>query len=287
LQVQLDDQKVQLDVSDKVREWLVENGYDKNMGARPMQRLIQESIKKVLAEEILFGKLSKNGGVAIVDIVENKIQVKYRENNKNALEIKRKLYDTKKIQHALAEWKIGNPEPFWNLRLPFIKGRAKQQKLPFNLTTENMTALTYRQRFLCYYTNFLLISFAGKGAKSKSIEERMHTLSIDKMDPLKGYTIDNVVLVSDFINTMKLNLTNHEFLTLINTIVRQFAGKEVSYNRIHKFYNTNQKKFKKFKNIITNKKNIQKMVKNVFLGRKEAREYYPDIKSFEDIRKKF
>ena len=214
-------------------------------------------------------------------------QVKYRENNKNALEIKRKLYDTKKIQHALAEWKIGNPEPFWNLRLPFIKGRAKQQKLPFNLTTENMTALTYRQRFLCYYTNFLLISFAGKGAKSKSIEERMHTLSIDKMDPLKGYTIDNVVLVSDFINTMKLNLTNHEFLTLINTIVRQFAGKEVSYNRIHKFYNTNQKKFKKFKNIITNKKNIQKMVKNVFLGRKEAREYYPDIKSFEDIRKKF
>ena len=214
-------------------------------------------------------------------------QVKYRENNKDALEIKRKLYDTKKIQHALAEWKIGNPEPFWNLRLPFIKGRAKQQKLPFNLTTENMTELTYRQRFLCYYTNFLLISFAGKGAKSKSIEERMHTLSIDKMDPLKGYTIDNVVLVSDFINTMKLNLTNHEFLTLINTIVRQFAGKEVSYNRIHKFYNTNQKKFKKFKNIITNKKNIQKMVKNFFLGRKEAREYYPDIKSFEDIRKKF
>ena len=214
-------------------------------------------------------------------------QVKYRENNKDALEIKRKLYDTKKIQHALAEWKIGNPEPFWNLRLPFIKGRAKQQKLPFNLTTENMTELTYRQRFLCYYTNFLLISFAGKGAKSKSIEERMHTLSIDKMDPLKGYTINNVVLVSDFINTMKLNLTNHEFLTLINTIVRQFAGKEVSYNRIHKFYNTNQKKFKKFKNIITNKKNIQKMVKNVFLGRKEAREYYPDIKSFEDIRKKF
>ena len=214
-------------------------------------------------------------------------QVKYREKNKNALEIKRKLYDTKKIQHALAEWKIGNPEPFWNLRLPFIKGRAKQQKLSFNLTTENMTELSYRQRFLCYYTNFLLISFAGKGAKSKSIEERMHTLSIDKMDPLKGYTIDNVVLVSDFINTMKLNLTNHEFLTLINTIVRQFAGKEVSYNRIHKFYNVNQKKFKKFKNIVTNKKIIQKSAKNVFLGRKEAREYYPDFKSFEDIRKKF
>ena len=55
LQVQLDQQKVQLDVSDEVREWLIENGYDKNMGARPMERLIQDSIKKLLAEEILSG----------------------------------------------------------------------------------------------------------------------------------------------------------------------------------------------------------------------------------------
>ena len=82
LQVQLEVQKVQLEVSDEVREWLLENGYDKNMGARPMQRLIQDSIKTVLAEEILFGKLSKSGGIAYISLSDNKIQVKFKENSK-------------------------------------------------------------------------------------------------------------------------------------------------------------------------------------------------------------
>ena len=75
LQAQLDEKKVQIEVSEKARDWLVENGYDKNMGARPMQRLIQESIKKQLAEEILFGKLSKGGGIAYIDMVEDKINI--------------------------------------------------------------------------------------------------------------------------------------------------------------------------------------------------------------------
>jgi ATP-dependent Clp protease ATP-binding subunit ClpA len=83
LQVQLDQQKVQIEVSDKVREWLVENGYDKNMGARPMQRLIQDTIKKELAEQILFGNLSKNGGIAYVDLNKGNIDIKYKENIKN------------------------------------------------------------------------------------------------------------------------------------------------------------------------------------------------------------
>ena len=82
LQVQLEVQKVQLDVSDEVRDWLLENGYDKNMGARPMQRLIQDSIKTVLAEEILFGKLSKSGGIAYVTLDDDKIKVSYKENTK-------------------------------------------------------------------------------------------------------------------------------------------------------------------------------------------------------------
>ena len=54
LQAQLDEKKVQIEVSEKARDWLVENGYDKNIGARPMQRLIQEAIKTQLAEEILY-----------------------------------------------------------------------------------------------------------------------------------------------------------------------------------------------------------------------------------------
>ena len=82
LQVQLDEQKVQIEVSDEAREWLVENGYDKNMGARPMQRLIQDTIKKELAEQILFGNLSKNGGFALIDLKHGKIDIKYQENIK-------------------------------------------------------------------------------------------------------------------------------------------------------------------------------------------------------------
>ncbi|MEC7929428.1 MAG: ATP-dependent Clp protease ATP-binding subunit ClpA [Pseudomonadota bacterium] len=82
LQVQLEIQKVQLEVSEEVRDWLLENGYDKNMGARPMQRLIQDSIKTVLAEEILFGKLSKSGGIAYVSLKDNEIKVDFKENSK-------------------------------------------------------------------------------------------------------------------------------------------------------------------------------------------------------------
>ncbi|MFT7132161.1 MAG: ATP-dependent Clp protease ATP-binding subunit ClpA [Cyclobacteriaceae bacterium] len=66
IQVQLDGKKVVLEISDEARAWLVVHGYDKAMGARPMQRLIQTKIKKELAEDILFGRLSTNGGVVHV-----------------------------------------------------------------------------------------------------------------------------------------------------------------------------------------------------------------------------
>ena len=65
IQVQLDDKRVTLDVSDEALEWLVDHGYDEQMGARPMQRLIQNKIKKELAEDILFGRLAKGGEVHV------------------------------------------------------------------------------------------------------------------------------------------------------------------------------------------------------------------------------
>ncbi len=65
LQVQLDEKHVLLHVDDEVKVYLAEKGYDDKMGARPMARLIQEELKKPLAEEILFGDLSKGGEVNI------------------------------------------------------------------------------------------------------------------------------------------------------------------------------------------------------------------------------
>jgi ATP-dependent Clp protease ATP-binding subunit ClpA len=62
LQVQLDQKKVLLNVDESAVDWFVKHGYSESMGARPMARLIQEKLKKELAEDILFGKLSANGG---------------------------------------------------------------------------------------------------------------------------------------------------------------------------------------------------------------------------------
>jgi len=65
LQAQLDEKRVVLHVDDEVKVYLAEKGYDEKMGARPMARLIQEELKKPLAEEILFGNLSSGGDVYI------------------------------------------------------------------------------------------------------------------------------------------------------------------------------------------------------------------------------
>ncbi|MEB8432222.1 ATP-dependent Clp protease ATP-binding subunit ClpA [Cocleimonas sp. KMM 6892] len=62
LEAQLHDKKVTLIVDDKAKRWLAKTGHDPVMGARPMERLIQEKIKRGLADEILFGTLSKDGG---------------------------------------------------------------------------------------------------------------------------------------------------------------------------------------------------------------------------------
>ncbi len=75
LQAQLDDKKVMLHVDDDARQWLASRGYDKAMGARPMARLIQDEIKKPLAEAILFGVLAEKGGEVHVTVHEGKLDL--------------------------------------------------------------------------------------------------------------------------------------------------------------------------------------------------------------------
>lgn len=80
LEAQLADRNVTIELSSAAKEWLAERGYDRLYGARPLGRVIQESLKKPLAEELLFGKLVKGGAVKIglkngaltFDIVESK-----------------------------------------------------------------------------------------------------------------------------------------------------------------------------------------------------------------------
>jgi ATP-dependent Clp protease ATP-binding subunit ClpA len=65
LEAKLGNNNVTLELDDAARDWIAERGYDPKMGARPMARLIQEYIKRPLAEELLFGKLEEGGHVAI------------------------------------------------------------------------------------------------------------------------------------------------------------------------------------------------------------------------------
>jgi ATP-dependent Clp protease ATP-binding subunit ClpA len=90
LQAQLDEKKVTLEVDKDAREWLAENGYDSKLGARPMQRLIQDKIKKNLAESILFGDLSKSGGVVTVKLKDNDIKVSFSEHENRKVPVKPK-----------------------------------------------------------------------------------------------------------------------------------------------------------------------------------------------------
>jgi ATP-dependent Clp protease ATP-binding subunit ClpA len=65
LEAQLMDRNVQIELTPEAAEWLADKGYDDKMGARPLGRVIQENIKKPLAEELLFGKLAKGGLVRV------------------------------------------------------------------------------------------------------------------------------------------------------------------------------------------------------------------------------
>ncbi|MCI0572210.1 MAG: AAA family ATPase, partial [Myxococcaceae bacterium] len=76
LQEQLLDKRVKLELTQGARGWLAENGYDPAMGARPMARLVDQKLKRPLAEAILFGEL-KGGGAARVDADEKGLVLKY------------------------------------------------------------------------------------------------------------------------------------------------------------------------------------------------------------------
>ena len=80
LEAQLADRNVRFELSEAAAQWLADKGYDRLYGARPLARVIQDSIKKPLAEELLFGRLVKGGvvhidakgGELVFDIIEAK-----------------------------------------------------------------------------------------------------------------------------------------------------------------------------------------------------------------------
>ncbi|KGK10888.1 ATP-dependent Clp protease ATP-binding subunit ClpA [Vibrio navarrensis] len=84
LQVQLDARGVSLEVSEDARHWLAKKGYDKAMGARPMGRVIQDKLKKPLANELLFGSLI-DGGTVKVTLESDELQFEYLTTREEAV----------------------------------------------------------------------------------------------------------------------------------------------------------------------------------------------------------
>jgi len=86
LEDQLHEKKVDATFTDALKSYLAKNGFDPSMGARPMSRLIQDTIRKALADELLFGKLT-NGGNVTIDIDSNdKVKLIFEEENKAVLQ---------------------------------------------------------------------------------------------------------------------------------------------------------------------------------------------------------
>jgi ATP-dependent Clp protease ATP-binding subunit ClpA len=78
LEEQLHEKKVEAVFTDALKEHLAKNGFDPLMGARPMARLIQDTIRSALADELLFGRLA-NGGKVTVDVKDDKVGLEFEE----------------------------------------------------------------------------------------------------------------------------------------------------------------------------------------------------------------
>jgi ATP-dependent Clp protease ATP-binding subunit ClpA len=82
------DRNVTIELTKSAAEWIANKGYDNKMGARPLARVIQEHIKKPLAEDLLFGKLAK-GGIVKVITKDGKLELEIKSHEKISLVAKR------------------------------------------------------------------------------------------------------------------------------------------------------------------------------------------------------
>ena len=94
LEVQLEDRNVTIEISEVARKWIGNRGYDKNYGARPLSRVVQEHIKKPLAEELLFGRLT-GGGVVKITVKKDELVFDYGPANAPAKTIPLEVNEAK------------------------------------------------------------------------------------------------------------------------------------------------------------------------------------------------
>src|SRR5206468_2631232 len=130
LEAQLADRDVTIELSEPAKAWLIEHGYDEQMGARPMARVIQEHIKKPLADEVLFGHLKGGGHVRVVLVKDeasadgkDKIGFEFVEGPVTPKPEKLPGARKRKPKPGGANWKRRHERTEIHLPRPYVPGR--------------------------------------------------------------------------------------------------------------------------------------------------------------------
>jgi hypothetical protein len=156
---------------------------------------------------------------------------------------------------SITWWLMGHSLPYWKRRL------HKGSKGLKNLTPEYMEDLTRTQLGCCYYTGIPLRPFKLKQGKDARhlLSRQLQQVSIDKLDPKKGYVKGNVVLASSFVNHMKGQCTLNQFKSLISLISKRHnigrKFQDESFNRI-------RNKIRKIhvRGVLKDRKRIQRII---------------------------
>lgn len=124
-----------------------------------------------------------------------------------------KSCDSKRISN-LKERICKDPEWYCKKIISSLKNRAKTNKVPFNLTWENLYSKLKTQEFKCYYTGKYL-DFTLKGTKTP----HRNFPSVDRLIPSLGYTKGNIAWCTCIVNRMKSDLTETEFIQFCKTVI--------------------------------------------------------------------
>lgn len=173
------------------------------------------------------------------------IQKKYRE--KPEIKAQNKINNRTGSIKRVEEWLKGDYYPYFKNKVAQLKSLSKTNNIKFNLTPEHLVEILNNQYGCCYYTKILLRPYRAtidtitrRPGKSKNLAERLTQVSVDRIKPKEGYTIGNVVLVSDLVNTMKSNFNDDQFKSIISLISKNhnighnYRGKEFKelYNKV-------------------------------------------------------
>ena len=172
--------------------------------------------------------ISKKSG-SFVDLgIDQKIKIskqrnqqyrlKYRSKNPVVTKIREKLYTNKRRNLLAINFKKESREDYWNYRLSNIKRNVKKRGIKFNLSVVDLELQWKKQKGKCFYSDIDL----KPHVTDNTFVNKNNLISIDRIDPKKGYEKNNIQFVSYAINTAKQELSHLEFINICKYISKKF-----------------------------------------------------------------